>query len=372
MAVVTDRNEVLDVLARTREAKAVMPLLCVANTYEIQANLEVVRQFALEHGIKNPPVGISTTFDYESMKQSRRFFSSLGGETEGMALQRSEAGLQLMFATLDILCGPEGLYSDILAVPHLDHADAEREEWVWNRYANELGTVMVDASLGDRSLEENIRLTRKMVEKYGGYLVIEGALQRPAVEGQHEAGAVEEDDAAYARDAKDYVDNTGVDMIVVELGSAQQSVKQEAKYNSGRARMVSQELGRSMIVLHGGSSIPLDQQKTLGDDGVLRFNQWTRTAREGAIAAAVAVSDNIIDVLTGDSRKLQGYIALIALATPQQMLMRADILKELLGDAITKDPSQAYFTRYSDAHFNQQVETLKAVLEALNYQRYAV
>jgi fructose/tagatose bisphosphate aldolase len=241
-----------------------------------------------------------------------------------------------MFAILDILCNRDfGTYRELRVLPHLDHADAEKEEWLWKEYLPDLATVMVDASLNDRSLEENIRLTKKMVDSYGKKIVIEGALQRPAVEGHHAAGelAGADTDADYAAQAKSYVQKTGVDLVVLELGAKQQALGW-SEYNSARARAVTGALGKSMIVLHGGSSIPLGQQATLGDDGILRFNIWTRMAREAAEAAAEAIVAQIADIRAGDR-------------------------------------VQKYRLRYTEAHFDQQVKSLKEVLQATGYGRFA-
>jgi fructose/tagatose bisphosphate aldolase len=192
---------------------------------------------------------------------------------------------------------------------------------------------MVDGSLGGRNLEDNISLTSRAVDKYGKYLVIEAALQRPAVEGHHEAEEMAETDEVYARSAKSFADRTGTDLIVVELGSKQQALGW-ADYNSERARKVTEVLGASKIVLHGGSSIPLEQLQSMAYDGVIRFNIWTRVAREGSQAAAEAIVRDI------------------------------DIIRQ-------GDPQQAYYTRYRNAHFDAQVKAWKDVLKSIGYERLA-
>jgi len=245
-----------------------------------------------------------------------------------------EENLRIMISSLDILCGkPDSTYFDVLALPHLDHAEAEDEEHVWAEHIDDLATVFIDASLGDRSREQNIDLTAKQVEKYKKNIVIEAALQRPAVFGKHDAEEIESSDEQYAEEAREYVDKTGTDLLVVELGSTQQALGW-ADYNSKRAQTATRVLGESMLVVHGGSSIPLEKQGTLADDGVIRFNIWTRIAREGALAAA------------------------------ERIISDMDIIR-------SGDPDQVYFTRYRDAHFDKQVESMKAVLKAIGYERMA-
>ena len=326
MPVITDRNQTLDVLARLRETKVVMPVFGYDSLMNLEANLQAVKEFAQEYGIKDPVLAPSVTFAYEDMQQADRV----------LRWGTKEEGLKVCLAALDILCGTKGsTYYDVVALPHIDHADAEAEEWVWSKYQDKLATIMVDASLGGRTLEENINLTSRMVDKYGKSIVIEAALQRPAVEGQHGAAKLAgiDTDEAYAESAKSYADRTGTDLIVVELGSKQQALGW-ADYNSERAKKVTDMLGAAKIVLHGGSSIPLEQLSSMAYDGVIRFNIWTRVGREGARAAAEAIVGDIDAIREGD-------------------------------------PEQAYYTRYRNAHFDAQVKAWKAVLTSFGYERLA-
>jgi len=326
MPVVTDRNQTLDVLARLEEARVVMPVFCYDSLMNLEANLHAVKEFAQEYGIKNPVIAPSVTFAYKDMQQADRI----------LRWGSKEEGLRVCLSALDILCGIKGgTYYDVVALPHIDHADAEAEEWVWSKYQDKLATIMVDGSLSDRTLEENIELTSRAVDKYGKYLVIEAALQRPAVEGHHEAEELAgvDTDETYAESARSYVDKTGTDLIVVELGSKQQALGW-SDYNSERAKKVTEVLGAAKIVLHGGSSIPLEKLSSLAYDGVIRFNIWTRVAREGAQAAAEAIVRDIDVIRSGD-------------------------------------PDQAYYTRYRNAHFDAQVKAWKDVLKSLGYERLA-
>jgi hypothetical protein len=69
-------------------------------------------------------------------------------------------------------------------------------------------------------------------------------------------------------------------------------------------------------------------------DGVIRFNIWTRVAREGARAGAEAIIRDIDVIRAGD-------------------------------------PGQAYYTRYRNAHFDAQVKAWKDVLKNIGYERLA-
>jgi len=324
MPVVTDRTQTLEILQRLREAKVVMPVLGYDSVMNLEAVLFAVKEFANEYGIKQPIVAPTITFGYEEMQQAKRVLKH----------STKEEGLRLCLSAMDILCGTKGgTYYDVVVLPHHDHGDPIKEEWLWDKYRDKFSTVMVDGSLDDRTLEENIAITSKMVDKYSKYLVIESALQRPAVEGHHESKAFTDDILAYAESAKSFIEKTGADLIVVELGSKQQALGW-ADYDGSRAKKVTELLGEAKIVLHGGSSIPPEQLGTLAYDGVIRFNIWTRVGREGARVAAEAIINDI------------------------------DIIRE-------GDPEQRYSTRYRDAHFDAQVKVWKEVLKSLGYERLA-
>ena len=324
MPVVTDRNQTLEIIQRLREANVVMPVFGYDSVMNLEAVLFAIKEFANEYGIKQPVVAPTITFGYEEMQQAKRV----------MKHSTKEEGLRVCLATMDILCGTKGgTYYDVIALPHHDHGNPINEEWLWDKYRDNFATVMVDGSLDDRTLEENIAITSKMVEKYKKYMVIEAALQRPAVEGLHESKALSDDNTAYAESAKSYIEKTGADLIVVELGSKQQALGW-ANYDGKRASKVTEVLGDAKIVLHGGSSIPPEQLGTLAYDGVIRFNIWTRVGREGAKVAAEAIVNDIEVIRKGD-------------------------------------PEQRYSTRYRDAHFDAQVKVWKEVLKSLVYERLA-
>jgi len=56
MPVITDRNQTLDILARLEEAKVVMPVFGYDSLLNLEANLQAIKEFAQEYGIKDPVV----------------------------------------------------------------------------------------------------------------------------------------------------------------------------------------------------------------------------------------------------------------------------------------------------------------------------
>jgi len=317
---ITDRDLVLEQIDRCAARNVPMLTACCDSVMNVEANLKAAKEIGIQYGIDHIPIRMSVTHEYESMSQTDRFFEC----------GTKEEGLRLFFSVLEILCGEKGsTFYDVNAIPHLDHADSRKEEWVWRKYIDSWGSVMVDGSLDDRTLDENKTLTRQMVDQYGTHIVIEGALQRPTVAGHHKAKKIDPHECAQS--AHQYVLETGVDLVVVSLGSAQQSPGW-AKYRPEVAKQVTEALGKPMMVIHGGSSIRRSEQKNLGYHGIVGFNMWTRAAREAAKAAAKATHDHRHEIAKGD-------------------------------------PGQVYSTIYTGAHVNKQADIWKRVMRSLGYER---
>jgi len=332
MPVVTDRSHVLELHHMAEEAKVVVPVICYDGREDMEGALIAVSGFSREHGIETPVLGLSVTYGYPDMSQAGRVWRC--GD--------KEAGLVASLNDMEILCGKDGPYRNVNVIPNLDHSDAENEKDVRMRHRDRFGTMLIDGSLCNRSYEDNVRLTAQAVQELGGRggsLVFEGCLQRPAVYGAHESQALAGGSATpeeYAKLAKDYMDATGVDFLVVELGSKQQAVGW-ASWDRNIADAVVKKVGRKLVI-HGGSSIKPEDMKDLGICAA-RFNMWTRMAYEAAQAGAEAVMGAAKDIFTGD-RPRDG-------------------------------PPQLYRVRYRNAYVDLAVRVVSDVLDSQGYQKLA-
>ncbi len=105
----------------------------------------------------------------------------------------------------------------------------------------------------------------------------------------------------YVELASMYVEKTGVDMLVANLGTEQQSSSVgKSEYLGNRARELTKKLGKAMLVLHGTSSLTPEQMNGLCSDGVIRVNMWTRIAREAGQYAADRIFERADDIAKGD------------------------------------------------------------------------
>ena len=75
------------------------------------------------------------------------------------------------------------------------------------------------------------------------------------------------------------MEETGVDVIVANLGTEHRATGKELKYYGDVAREIKKLIGTN-IVLHGTSSVTNDQVKGLFADGVCKVNIWTALERD--------------------------------------------------------------------------------------------
>ena len=280
MAIITDKSDVMAIGRKYKNRQIPVCVFGTGNFWNTEAILLAAKNFKEKHSLKEPvAVTMAITYDYAHMSQCARF--SYNGNLQ--------AGLESNFHYLHELCGrPGSPYYDVIVLPHLDHANPEKDKWALTEGVHHFASVMFDAQT--YSLEENLRLTAEYVEKYGDRVVIEGILDElPVFEsaGHPEDKSGRNTDEDYARNVIRYVDSTGVDFVVADLGTEQQSNKVgDVKYLKNRARLLSKLLKDKGIVLHGTSSMSDVQLAQLGDDGIARVNMWTRIARESGEAAA--------------------------------------------------------------------------------------
>ncbi len=286
MSISKNREESLEVIERLREKKVSMAIFCTASHWNTEAILKAASDYANKHGIKDIPVAIAITFNYRHMSQAKRVTYS----------QSPETGFLAIMDYIKRLCDDEyAPYKNVKVLPHLDHADPESDRWALTEGTSYLSSVMFDAQR--YSKEENIALTKEYVKNYAGKIMIEGIMDELSVLGrlQNHVG----DD--YAERAREYVEKTGIDFLVADLGTEQQSTGVgKTKFLRQRALDLTDALGKSMLVLHGTSCLDDQQISELPDCGIIRVNMWTRIARETGIYAAEQLEGRHGKIVSGD------------------------------------------------------------------------
>ncbi|MDD3154947.1 MAG: class II fructose-bisphosphate aldolase [Victivallaceae bacterium] len=273
MPIIKGRNAARSVMESVISRKAAMPIFCTASHWNTEAILLAAKKFCDKYQIESIPLSVAMTFNYRYMPQAQRVTHT----------KIAKLGFLSCMEHLHVLCDtPDSPYARIQVLPHLDHANPESDKWALTEGSEYLASAMFDAQTYPP--EENLNLTRQYVDTYGKKLLVEGILEELPVASMHvKSGTVIDD---YPEKAENYVRHTGVDFLVADLGTEQQSSGSSCHYLQTRAAEVTRRLGKPMLVLHGTSSLSPNEMGNLPHDGVVRVNMWTKIAREAGQYAA--------------------------------------------------------------------------------------
>jgi len=288
MAIITNRNESRKIFERAAENNVGIAIFGTASHWNTEAILIAAETMAQRYGIDRIPVVVSNTFTYSHMPQAQRM----------LYCGNPKAALMSHMGHLDALCrGKYSPYPHVAVLPHLDHADPEHDRWALTVGSQYFSSVMFDAQRFPYA--ENVAMTTDYVKAYGSDVLVEGIMEMLNVEGGlSDAASLHSEN--YCELAKDFIQKTDVDFLVADLGTEQQaSSVGNSFYDQPRAQMLTRQLGRKMLVLHGTSCLTPEQMKTLPQDGVIRVNMWTRIAREAGQYAAQKVVQRMDQIQTG-------------------------------------------------------------------------
>lgn len=274
MAIITDRKQVLDIYKEAERNKWVLPCFCTENLTTTEAILAATKQYGDVKGIKDLPVIIAITCQYDHRTQASYYTHT----------RRWDIGMKLFLEDLKILTSKDSPYGDLRVMVHLDHAqfDDDKELLSWDM--NQFSSIMFDAS--KLPFKENMRRTKEFVREQGGKIVVEGACDEIV-----DATGKDKSELTTPEKAEEYFNETGVDMIVANLGTEHRASAKDLKYYSEFAAKIKDKIG-TRIVLHGASSVPGDQIAHLIEDGVCKVNLWTALERDSSPVLFKAMVEN--------------------------------------------------------------------------------
>jgi ketose-bisphosphate aldolase len=202
-------------------------------------------------------------------------FETLKGVVEAAASAKKSIILQLTKSSIDYMGLPVavGLAESMLKLYevegwiHLDHGGSY--ELVARCLDAGFASVMIDAS--ELSFEENVRITSsvvKLAEKYGANVEAELGYIPKLGQDTGKVGFTE------AKDAKRFVEHTGVDALAVAIGSAHGFYKDEPRLDLERLTEI-RNATTVALVLHGGSGIPHDVLREAVKRGICKINLAT-------------------------------------------------------------------------------------------------
>lgn len=266
-------------------------------------------------------------------------------------------GNQLMFSDLKIFTGRNSPYKKLRVMPHLDHAFPWLDMDILEGFADQFASVLCDAS--EKPFTENIILTAEYVEKVKGRVIVEGVVDEIFEAG----GEKEKNEHTTIEQAEKFLNETGVDIIVPNVGTEHRSTTDHVTYNSERARELSGRLGKIMC-LHGTSSVKAEDLPNLPCDGFIKINIYTTIAVHGGQAQTRKILDNLGNIFSEND--LNELI--------QAGLLGENVLKENFRE--NKYPIRsklAYVTNplRRDAWFEGVKNRCSDFYQIFNFQNYA-
>ena len=261
--IITKFEEVKKVFEQAEKDGWVIPCICTENQTTTEAILSACSEYGKKIGRKVPII-IAITVKYSHRHQEINYSYTDDWKT----------GLELFKGDIKALAGESAPYEDVGVLIHLDHVQFDDDIELLESDLSDYSSIMYDAS--NLPFEENILKTKEFVKKMKGKILIEGACDEivDATGTVHNALTTPEN-------AKRYIEQTGVDMIVANLGTEHRATGKELMYHGDLAREIKKEIGNT-IVLHGTSSVKNEQVKGLFSDGVCKVNIWTALERDSS------------------------------------------------------------------------------------------
>jgi len=264
MSTILDRSQVLEVFLEARERKWVLPTFNAENLTTLEAILAAVHEYGEKIGIKNLPIIVGITNNYASRPQSVFYTHT----------KRWYIGLKLFLNALEVLTSSDSPYKNLRVMVHLDHIqwndDVRLLEWDMAQFSS----IMYDAST--LPFDKNIQRTAAFVEKNKDKIVIEGACDEI-----FEASGNGTNHLTTPDQAEKYFRETGVDIVVANLGTEHRASASTLEYNGQLAREISKRIG-PRLCLHGTSSVNEEQIANLFEDGICKVNIWTALERDSS------------------------------------------------------------------------------------------
>ena len=155
-------------------------------------------------------------------------------------------------------------------------------------------SIMFDGSAGDP--EKNIADTREVVRiAHAMGATVEGEIGHV---GEAATGDNETDDRyTTVREAKEFLESTGVDALAIAIGTAHGKYKEAPRLDLERLKEIRASVD-TPLVLHGGSGLSDDDFRNTVRDGIAKINIFTDlcTAGEKAMAQGCAAGLNYLQL----------------------------------------------------------------------------
>lgn len=346
MPLITEYHEVKDTYQEAVELGVALPVFCTEDRETLEAILASAFEFGKEIGVEDMPIIPSWTSRYPARGQM----------TLVAACGNPRVGHELMFSDLKVFAGEASPYRKLRILPHLDHAFPWLDGDILNQFVDRFASVMFDAS--EKPFEENIRLTAQYVETVRGRVVVEGAVDEIFEASDTDA----KNEPTSVAQARRFLSETGVDILVPNVGTEHRTTAGQVLYRSDRAREISAAVGK-VLCLHGVSSVRPEDLPKLPTDGFVKVNIYTTLAVKGGQALARHLLDNLGNIFSENQLK----------ELVEQGVLGAGVLSQDYGQ--TKWPIKPKLEYVAnplrrDAWFAVVRDRCKEFLRVFNYGRY--
>ncbi len=264
MPLILDRKQVLEVYAEASERGWVLPTFNSENLTSSEAILAATLEYGHKIGVEDLPMIIGITNNYKSRPQSVLYTHT----------RKWDIGMQLFLKELEVLTSSGSPYAKLKVMIHLDHVqwddDLELLDWDMGQFSS----IMYDAST--LPFDENMQRTAIFRAQSEDKILIEGACDVIGKTSEEDGGLTSPEDA------ERYLRETGVDIVVANLGTEHRASAAELQYRGDLARAVTKRLGKGCLCLHGTSSVSVDSIGELFADGIRKVNIWTALERDSS------------------------------------------------------------------------------------------
>ncbi len=341
MPLVTDYNEVKEVYQEAAERGVGLPAFCAEDRETVEAILAAAKTMGEKIGVEDVPIVPAWTARYPGRGQMTLVTAS--GDPV--------LGTRLMLSDLEAMTSGSSPYRKLRVLPHLDHAFPWLDRDIMDTFTDSFASIMCDAS--EKPFDENVRITAAFAERVRGRVLVEGA-----VDEIFESGGVGKNEPTTVAQAKRFLRETGVDIIVPNVGTEHRSTADQVRYRSDRARQISAAVGKIMC-LHGTSSVVAADVPGLAADGFVKINIYTTLAVHGGQAIARQVLATIGDMF-GEA-ELRQLVAEGLLG--ERVLKRGTPFHPKLVNVANPPRRDAWFAAVRDRCVDY--------LQTLGYERYA-
>ncbi len=204
-------------------------------------------------------------YNLETLHGVLQAASNLG---EPVILQLTQSSIDYMGLNTALKLGRAGLEQfGVEGWIHLDHGGSVA--LVEKCLDAGFDSVMIDGS--ELAFEENIKITREVVEKaksYGAH--VEAELGFVAKLGQSHKGQ----GFTQPEEAREFVEATGVDALAIAIGTAHGFYKEEPNLDIKLLSRIAENTAAT-LVLHGSSGVPHEQVKKAISNGICKINLAT-------------------------------------------------------------------------------------------------